>query len=137
MTNAGRASRPARTRVRRESGARESLLSIVLILEAVMFFFPMMVVFGKHELPAGWAFGGGLGAMVILALASRIQRTERGQLVGWVLQAAIIATGLIEPFMYVVGAVFLAMWIYCFVKGGQLDRANAARRAEWEAQNPS
>jgi hypothetical protein len=126
-----------RTRTRREQGARESLLSITLILEAVMFFFPMMVVFGKHELPAGWAFGGGLGSMVVLAIASRMQRSRAGQWFGWVLQAAIIATGIIEPFMYVVGAVFLAFWIFCFVKGGQLDRTNAARRAEWEAQNPS
>jgi hypothetical protein len=137
VTNAPRASRPGRTRTRRESGARESLLSIVLVLEAVMFFFPMLVVFGKHELSPGWAFGGGLGSMVVLALASRMQRTSRGQAIGWALQVLIIVTGLVEPFMYVVGAVFLAMWIYCFVKGGQLDRANAARRAEWESHNPS
>ena len=31
--------------------------------------------------------------------------------------------------MFAVGAVFLALWVFCFVKGGQLDRQNAAFRA--------
>lgn len=94
-----------------------------------MFFFPMLVVFGKHTLPAGVAFGGGLAAIVVLALASRLTGTRAGVGFGWLLQAAILATGFIEPFMVVVGLVFLALWVFCFVKGGQLDRQNAARRA--------
>jgi hypothetical protein len=130
VTDAPRASRPVRTR--RDRGAQESLLSITLVLEAVMFFFPMMVVFGKHTLSPGWAFGGGLGGMVVLALASRLTGNRAGVWFGWLLQAAILATGFIEPFMFVVGLVFLAFWIFCFVKGGQLDRQNAARRAAAE-----
>jgi hypothetical protein len=122
--------RPAR-------GARESLLSIVLVLEAVMFFFPTLVVYGKHEIPTAWAFGGGLGFMVVLAIASRATGNRAGVWFGWLLQAAILATGLVERFMFVVGLLFLAMWIYCFVKGGQLDRANAVARAAWEAENGS
>ncbi|KQS08706.1 DUF4233 domain-containing protein [Curtobacterium sp. MCLR17_007] len=133
MTDGPRASRPGRTprtrRPRRDRGARESLLSITLVLEAIMFFFPMLVVFGKHTLPAGVAFGGGLAAIVVLALASRLTGTRAGVGFGWLLQAAILATGFIEPFMVVVGLVFLALWVFCFVKGGQLDRQNAARRA--------
>ncbi|PZE73603.1 DUF4233 domain-containing protein [Curtobacterium sp. MCBD17_019] len=133
MTDAPRTSPPARgTRMRRPRpprGARESLLSVVLVLEAVVFFFPMLVVFGKHELPPAAAFGGGLGFMVVLAIASRLTGRPAGVGFGWLLQAAILATGFVEPFMFVVGAMFLAFWIYCFVKGGQLDRANAARAA--------
>lgn len=130
MTDAGRASRKPRTRrPRRDRGARESLLSITLVLEAIMFFFPMLVVFGKHTLPAGVAFGGGIAAIVVLALASRMTGSRAGVVFGWLLQAAILATGFIEPFMVVVGLVFLALWVFCFVKGGQLDRQNAARRA--------
>ncbi|TCK63378.1 DUF4233 domain-containing protein [Curtobacterium sp. PhB136] len=133
MTDASGASRPGRQpRQRRERGAQESLTSIALVLEAIMFFFPMLVVFGKHTLPAGWAFGGGIGAMIVLALASRLTGTRAGVWFGWLLQAAILATGFIEPFMFVVGLVFLALWMFCFVKGGQLDRQNAARRAAAE-----
>jgi hypothetical protein len=133
VTDAGRASRPPRAprvrRPRRDRGARESLLSITLGLEAFMFFFPMLVVYGKHTLPAAVAFGGGIAAIVVLLLASRLTGSRAGVGFGWLLQAAILATGFIEPFMFVVGLVFLALWVFCFVKGGQLDRQNAARRA--------
>ncbi|SFF35238.1 DUF4233 domain-containing protein [Curtobacterium sp. YR515] len=133
MTDAGRASRtpraPRTRRPRRDRGARESLLSITLVLEAIMFFFPMLVVFGKGTLPPAVAFGGGIGSMIVLALASRLTGNRAGVGFGWLLQAAILATGLIEPFMFAVAVVFLALWVFCFVKGGQLDRQNAARRA--------
>jgi hypothetical protein len=115
-------------RPRRDREAQESLLSITLVLEAIMFFFPMLVVFGKHTLPAGLAFGGGLAAIVVLALASRLTGSRAGVWFGWLLQAAILATGFIEPFMFAVGAVFLALWVFCFTKGAQLDRQNAAAR---------
>jgi hypothetical protein len=132
VTDAGGASRPGRQprmrRPRRDRGAQESLLSITLVLEAIMFFFPMLVVFGKHTLPAGLAFGGGLAAIVVLALASRLTGSRAGVWFGWLLQAAILATGFIEPFMFAVGAVFLALWVFCFTKGAQLDRQNAAAR---------
>lgn len=133
MTDAPRASRPGRPprvrKPRRERGAQESLLSITLVLEAIMFFFPMLVVYGKGTLPPLAAFGGGIAAMIVLAAASRLTGKSAGVWFGWLLQAAILATGLIEPFMYAVGVVFLALWMFCFVKGGQLDRQNAARRA--------
>ena len=77
----------------------------------------------------GVAVGGGIGAMVVLALASRLTGNPAGVWFGWLLQAAILATGFIEPFMFAVAVVFLALWVFCFVKGGQLDRQNAARRA--------
>ncbi|MET3636151.1 DUF4233 domain-containing protein [Curtobacterium sp. NPDC087080] len=114
---------------RPQRGARESLLSITLGLEAVMFFFPMLVVYGKGTLPPLAAFGGGILAIIVLAAASRLTGKPAGVWFGWLLQAAILATGFIEPFMFAVGAVFLALWVFCFVKGGQLDRQNAAFRA--------
>lgn len=133
MTDAPRASRPGRQprtrKPRPQRGARESLLAITLVLEAVMFFFPMLVVYGKGTLPPLAAFGGGILAIIVLAASSRLTGGPAGVWFGWLLQAAILATGFIEPFMFAVGAVFLALWVFCFVKGGQLDRQNAAFRA--------
>jgi hypothetical protein len=40
-----------------------------------------------------------------------------------VLQASLIATGVFLPIMFVVAAAFVAIWIFCFVKGRQLDKA--------------
>ena len=119
---APRSGRPARRR-----GAAESLLSIVLVLEAMSMFFVILVVNGRGLLPTGVAFGGGLGAIVLMLLVSRVLRFRWGIVLGWVVQAGLIACGLLDPVMYVVAAIFVALWTYCLVKGTQLDRLNAAR----------
>ena len=119
---------PARpTRRARRRGAAESLLSIVLVLEAMSLFFVMLVVNGRDLVPTGVAFGGGLGAIVLILLVSRTLRWRWGIALGWVVQLGLVACGLLDPVMYVVAALFVAIWTYCLVKGTQLDRMNAAR----------
>ena len=119
---------PARpTRRARRRGAAESLLSIVLVLEAMSLFFVMLVVNGRDLVPTGVAFGGGLGAIVLILLVSRTLRWRWGIVLGWVVQLGLVACGLLDPVMYVVAALFIAIWTYCLVKGTQLDRMNAAR----------
>ncbi|HEY0258671.1 MAG TPA: DUF4233 domain-containing protein [Lacisediminihabitans sp.] len=111
---------------RRERSASESLLSITLMLEAVLVFFVTLVVFGLRALPAGIAFGGGAALLVVLLLDGRLVRYPWGVWLGWLLQAVLIAVGILVPMMYFIGAVFLAIWIYCFVTGRRLDAREAA-----------
>jgi hypothetical protein len=115
---------------RRRRGAAESLLSIVLVLEAMSLFFVMLVVNGRDLLPTGVAFGGGLGAIVLIPHRQRRVRWRWGVALGWVVQLGLVACGLLDPVMYVVAALFVAIWTYCLVKGTQLDRLNAARFGE-------
>jgi len=117
-----RASRP-----RRQRSLTESLLSIVLGLEAVLVFFIALTVYGLHALPPLEAFVGGAILVAILALATRIVRYSWGVWVGWVLQAVLLATGILLPALYIAAALFIAMWIFCFVRARTIDRANAAR----------
>lgn len=120
--NTARASRP-----RRQRSLTESLLSIVLGLEAVLVFFIALTVYGLHALPPLEAFVGGAILVLILALATRIVRYSWGVWVGWVLQAVLLATGILLPALYIAAALFIAMWIFCFVRARTIDRANAAR----------
>jgi hypothetical protein len=112
---------------RRRRGAAESLLSIVLVLEAMTLFFVTLVVFGRQLLPAGVAWGGGLGAIVLTLLISQTLRWRWGVGLGWLVQLGLVACGFLDPVMFVVAALFVAIWTYCLVKGTQLDRMNAAR----------
>jgi hypothetical protein len=112
-------------RVRRSRSATESLLSIVLVLEAVLVFFVVLVVFGLKILPPAVAFGAGAALLVILLLDSLLVRWPVGVWIGWVLQAVLVAAGILLPLMYFIGAIFLAIWIYCFITGRRLDRRNA------------
>jgi hypothetical protein len=113
-------------RPRRERTATESLLSIVLILEAIVVFFVALTVYGLDQLPAGVALGGGAALIVLLAVDSRLVRSPVGVWLGWLLQVVLILLGLVTPVMWFVGAGFAGLWVFCFLKGRQLDRAKAA-----------
>jgi len=120
------AARKPRTRLRRERSASESLLSIALLLEAILVFFVVMVAFGLRVLPTGVVFGGGAALVVLLLVAGRLAGGPVGVWIGWVLQVALIALGILLPQMYFIGGIFAAIWIYCFVTGRRLDRPKAA-----------
>lgn len=124
-----------RTRVRRERSVTESLLSIVLVLEALLVFFAMLVAFGLREVEPALAFGGGGVLIVLLVLAGGVLRHSWGLAFGWVLQAALVAIGIVLPLMYVIGAAFLALWIFCFVRGRQIDTQKAAFLAAQNKEN--
>ncbi|MBK4346503.1 DUF4233 domain-containing protein [Lacisediminihabitans changchengi] len=113
-------------RLRRRRSATESLLSITLLLEAILVFFIVMVVFGLRVLPPAVAFGGGAALVVVLLLVGRLVRYRWGVWIGWVVQAFLISLGLLLPVMYFVGAIFTGIWIYCVITGRRLDRRNAA-----------
>jgi hypothetical protein len=120
-------------RTRRQRSVTEMLLSIVLGLEAVLVFFVMLVVYGLKALDPALAFGGGAALIVVLLLAGRTLMYPWGVWLGWALQLVLIASGLLVPLMYLIAAGFLAIWIYCFVKGRQIDRQKAA----FAAPNPN
>jgi hypothetical protein len=114
-------------RVRRQRSLTESLLSIVLGLEAVLVFFIALTVYGLHALPAPETFIGAAALALLLLLGTRLVRYRAGVWFGWVLQVLLVATGIILPALYIAAAFFLAMWIYCFIRARQVDAANALR----------
>jgi hypothetical protein len=92
----------------------------------VLVFFVALTAFGLKALPPGPAFVGGAVLIVLLVLTGRLVRYPWGVWLGWALQVVLIATGILIPAMYAIGAGFAAIWIFCFVKGRQLDRASPA-----------
>jgi hypothetical protein len=49
---------------------------------------------------------------VLLLLSSGIQRRPRGLLVGTVLQVPLLLTGLLNGVMWIIGGVFVLIWLY-------------------------
>jgi hypothetical protein len=88
-------------------------------------FFVMLTAFGLQAVSPPVAFGGGIAFIVALVLVSGLLRYRWGIWLGWILQAALTATGLVLPAMFFVAAIFVGIWVFCFVKGRQLDRAKA------------
>ena len=108
--------------MRRVRSTTESLLSIVLGLEAVLMFFVTLTAFGLKAVPPVTAFVGGGALLLLLVLTAGLLRFRWGVWLGWVLQAVLIATGILLPIMYLIGAGFVGIWIYCFIKGRDIDR---------------
>ncbi len=111
---------------RRRRSVTESLLSIVLTLEAFVVFFASLTIFGlkvlEPQFPAWAALPAG-GAFILVLLGTvAVLRFPWGVAIGWVLQAAIIALGILAPLMFVVGTGFAGFWTYCFIRGRRIDR---------------
>ncbi|GAB3405151.1 hypothetical protein GCM10027515_18130 [Schumannella luteola] len=115
-------------RPRRERGVRESLLSVALVLEAIMLIFASLALFGLRSLPPGAALGGGAAFIVVLLITASQTRHRWAQILGWVLQFALLACGFVDPSMFIVGAIFVGIWIWCVVKAGRIERQQRAAR---------
>jgi hypothetical protein len=112
---------------------RRILASIVLAFETIVVFLAALVIWGLSRGTEG-LFGLPewtplvVGGIVILGLVvtMALLRFEWAYLLGWALQGLILLSGLVNPAMYVVGAVFGGMWVYCMIVGGRIDRERAA-----------
>lgn len=112
--------------MKRTRSATESLLSIVLGLEAFLVFFVALTAFGLKAVEPLTAFIGGAALILALVVVAGLLRHRWAIGLGWVLQAVLVATGILLPIMYAIAAGFLGIWIYCFITGRRLDRAKAA-----------
>ena len=121
-------------RERRRRGAAESLGAVVLGFESIVVFLGGLVVYGLDVLPPevpSWLgiVAGALLAVVMVATAGLL-RHAWGIALGWGCQAVLALGGFLEPALAVVAVVFGAMYAYATIKGGALDRRNAAIAAD-------
>lgn len=114
---------------RRARSATESLLSVVLVMEAVVVIFGALVIYGLRVVDPLAAFGGGAVLIVLLLLAVRLVRYPWGQWFGHALQLVLLATVFLEVLAGVAAAIFVGFWIWAVIKGRQLDAANGVGRA--------
>jgi len=119
---------PAR-RAKRERGALESLLTVTLGMEVLAVIFGTLAINGLDVAPPALVFGGGGLLVLLLLIATRVVRYRWGVWFGHALQVVLLATGFIEVLAAVTAAIFVGFWIYCFVKGTQLDGAKRAALA--------
>ncbi len=109
-----------------DAAATRRLCSTVLIMETVVIWLAIPVALAVDHASAGRAGVAGVAlavAAVVLAVLAR--RRLRWTIVGGsVLQAAVIAAGVIVPVMYFLGAIFAAFWIIGLRLGHRLDVAS-------------
>jgi len=123
------AARPARS-------LRQSLASIVLAFEIFVVFLAALAIWGlavEGQTPFGlprWSILVVGGVAVLLTIATiGLLRHPWAYGLGWAIQVLILASGILNPAMFIVGAVFGGMWAYCMVVGARIDRDRAAADA--------
>lgn len=90
------------------------LCATVLIFETVVIGLAIPVAITiAHARPAQAGLVGGVLAATAVLLAAFVGRPGQGWALagGSVLQAAVIATGIVVPVMYGLGAIFAALWV--------------------------
>lgn len=114
---------------RRRRGAAESLAAVVLGCEALVAFLGGLVAYGLRALPepipAWWGIVAGVSLAIAMVLATRFTRYRWGIVLGWVLQAIVLAGALLVPALAIVAIIFGVMYGYATIKGSALDRRNA------------
>jgi hypothetical protein len=110
-------------RPRRERGVTESLLSIVLVLEAAVMFFATLAIRGLSDIPEHIVLLGGAGFLVLLVIVAMLQRYRWAVVLGGVLQVAYVALGFLHPFMFLIGGVFAGLWVWCLVRARRIEES--------------
>jgi hypothetical protein len=107
---------------------KQTLGSIILGFEMVVMFLGSLVIFGLKALPAPVALIGGAVLCLIIVATIPLLRFRWGYWLGWAVQAAIVATGLLVPMMFLVGGMAAAVWTYAMVQGDKIERQQALYR---------
>ena len=105
------------------------MCAAVLCLEAITIALATPVMVSVSGVSLGTALWLGLGLAVLCLLLAGMLRGEWAYGVGWVLQVAAIAMGFVVPMMFVLGAIFAALWGTAYFLGLKIER----ERAEYAA----
>ena len=113
--------------MRRQRGIRESLGSIVLGFELIVLFLGTLVAWGLHAGPAALVITGGAVLVVLSAVGIVTMRYPVGAGIGFGVQILAIVSGIWVHMMFIVGVIFLAIWIYAMYQAGKIERQIAAQ----------
>jgi hypothetical protein len=108
---------------------KATLGSLVMVFQSVVVFFATLVAFGLQVYPEPaviWIVG--LGLSITLMIFPAVLGKPGTYIIGWMLQIAVVLIGIWVPLMYLLGAVFLAMWAWGMIAGGTIDKARSAKQ---------
>ena len=110
---------------------RRATCAGMLGLEAVVFVLVTPVLLTLTDVETSTGVGIGVGLAVAGVLAAGLVRRPGGLQLGFALQVAALALGVLVPMMFLLGAVFLALYAAAYVVGGRIDREKAEAEAAY------
>jgi hypothetical protein len=92
-------------------------------MESFIMGFSLLLAMKDHSSP-GLILGGVIALLCLLAPG--LLKKKVGWILGWILQVALLAYGFIVTSMFLVGAIFLGLWIAAIFVGKKGEAARAA-----------
>ena len=120
----------------RTRSPRRGMCAAVLSLEAITLGLSTPVMIAVDDVATGTALAVGLGLTVACLLLAGMLRAEWAYALGWVVQVAAIALGLLVPLMFFLGALFALLWGTAYFLGRRIERDRAAAYAAYDAARP-
>ncbi len=102
------------------------LCSAILSLQAVVLGLSTIALVQSEDLSNAAALSIGLGLSLACILVSGMLRKQWAYYVGWAIQVASLALGIITPVMIVLGTIFGVLWFTAVRLGATIDRDKAA-----------
>lgn len=99
------------------------LASSVLVMESFVMGFALLLAMKDHS---SAALTLGVVIAILCLLAPGLLKKKSGWILGWVLQVALLAYGIVVTSMFLVGAIFLGLWIAAILVGKKGEAARAA-----------
>lgn len=105
---------------------RRALAAMLVAFESFVVFFATLVAFGLKVADPAWVWGVGLTLSILLILSPGIFGRPGSYVFGWVLQAAVLLTGIWVPLMWILGGIFVCLYAWAMIAGSTIDRAREA-----------
>ena len=106
-----------------------AMCAAVLALEAIVLGLSTPVMIAVVDVDRGPALAGGLGLAALAVIAAALLRFEWAYWLGHLVQVGAIALGVVVTVMFVLGAIFAALWVAAILLGRRVEQAKAARAA--------
>ncbi|WP_309131717.1 DUF4233 domain-containing protein [Brevibacterium sp.] len=113
------------------------LCGSILICELVIVYFAVLTAYGLEVKTAGslslTQLLLGASAVAVLAITAvillprRIGQKRPGVIIGWIVQALLLASGFVISSMFFVAALFIALWAVAVYWSARIDREVAER----------
>lgn len=116
----------------RAKSPRRGMCAAVLSLEAITLGLTTPVMISVADLSTAAALWIGLGLAVLCVVVAGMLRRPWAYAVGWAIQVAAVALGLVVGIMWVLGAIFALLWGMADYLGRRIERERAAAFAAYD-----
>ena len=118
---------------------QRSMCAGMLSLQAVVLFLTTPVMISISKVERNTALWVGLGLTVACVVTAGLLRRRWAFALGWAIQGASVALGVVVAMMWFLGVVFAALWAAAYFLGAKVDRERAEREVleeRWRVEHP-